>query len=171
VTKNGLNRAVLTNVSLAVYTNRFKAGDWISKRNSGNNTTLEWIYHVTGVTPNTVQVIEFQRVTHTGLIKVANSQVIILSPEGITQSGSSFKKVMEAHIKLPGSSQHSPSPLYSGFSNLVSLMGFLGIRESGTGKPPSKWVTLFFLAILQSGVIETQGTPPTAFTSAPSFKA
>jgi hypothetical protein len=35
----------------ATYTNRFQAGDWISKRNSGNNTTLEWIYHVTGVTP------------------------------------------------------------------------------------------------------------------------
>jgi hypothetical protein len=40
--------------NLAAYTNRFKAGDWISKRNSRNNTTLEWIYHVTGVTPNTM---------------------------------------------------------------------------------------------------------------------
>jgi hypothetical protein len=50
-------------------------------------------------------------------------------------------------------------------------MGFLGIRESGTGKPPPKWVTLLFLAIPQSGVTETQGTPPTTLTSAPSFKA
>jgi hypothetical protein len=37
--------------NLAIYTNRFQAGDWINERNSGNNTTLEWIYHVTGVTP------------------------------------------------------------------------------------------------------------------------
>jgi hypothetical protein len=64
------------------YTKRFQAGDWISKRNSGNNTTLEWIYHVTGVTPNTVQAIEFQRVTPIGFIRIANSQVITLSPEG-----------------------------------------------------------------------------------------
>jgi hypothetical protein len=40
------------------------------------------LYHVTGVTPNTVQAIEFQRVTPTGLIRAANSQVITLSLEG-----------------------------------------------------------------------------------------
>jgi hypothetical protein len=45
--------------NLATYTKRFQAGDWISKRNFENNTTLEWIYHVTGVTPNMVQAIEF----------------------------------------------------------------------------------------------------------------
>ncbi len=42
--------------------------------------------------------------------------------------------------------------------------------ESGTGKPPPKWVTLLFLAIPQSGVTKTQGTPPRVPTSAPSFK-
>ncbi len=42
--------------NLAIYTNQFQAGDWISERNSRNNNTLEWIYHVTGVTPNTVHV-------------------------------------------------------------------------------------------------------------------
>jgi hypothetical protein len=52
----------------AIYTNRFQAGDWISERNFGNNNTLEWIYHVTEVTPNTVQAIELQRVTPTSLI-------------------------------------------------------------------------------------------------------
>jgi hypothetical protein len=46
------------------------------------NNTLEWIYHVTGVTPNTVQAIEFQRVTPTSLIRAANSQMITLSPKG-----------------------------------------------------------------------------------------
>jgi hypothetical protein len=45
--------------NLATYTNRFQARDWINKRNSENNTTLKWVYHVTGVTPNTVQAIEF----------------------------------------------------------------------------------------------------------------
>jgi hypothetical protein len=41
---------------------------------------------------------------------------------------------------------------------------------NGNGKPPLKWVTLFFLAILQNGVTETQGNPPRAQTSALSFK-
>jgi hypothetical protein len=41
------------------YTNRFQARDWISKRVSGNNIALAWVYHVTGVTLNTVQVVEF----------------------------------------------------------------------------------------------------------------
>jgi hypothetical protein len=45
--------------NLAIYTNCFQVGDWIIKRISGNNTTLAWVYHVTGVTPNTVQAIEF----------------------------------------------------------------------------------------------------------------
>jgi hypothetical protein len=64
------------------YTNCFQAGDWISKRVFGNNIALAWVSHVIGVTPNTVQAVEFQRVTPTGLIRIANSQVITLSPEG-----------------------------------------------------------------------------------------
>jgi hypothetical protein len=43
----------------ATYTNRFQAGDWISKRVSKNNIALAWVYHVTGVTPNMVQVVKF----------------------------------------------------------------------------------------------------------------
>jgi hypothetical protein len=50
------------------YTNCFQIGDWISKRISGNNTTLAWVYHVTRVTP-------------IGFLRVANSQVITLSPK------------------------------------------------------------------------------------------
>jgi hypothetical protein len=68
--------------NLATYINRFQAGDWISKRVSRNNTTLTWVYHVTRVNPNTVQAVEFQRVTPTGLIKATNSQVITFSREG-----------------------------------------------------------------------------------------
>jgi hypothetical protein len=41
------------------YTNRFQAGDWINKRVSGNNITLAWVYHVSRVTPNMVQAVEF----------------------------------------------------------------------------------------------------------------
>jgi hypothetical protein len=37
----------------ATYTNRFQVGDWISKKVFGNNIALAWVYHVTGVTPNT----------------------------------------------------------------------------------------------------------------------
>jgi len=59
--------------NLATYINHFQAGDCISKRVSENNTTLAWVYHVTKVMPNTVQAIEFQRVTPIGLIKAANS--------------------------------------------------------------------------------------------------
>jgi hypothetical protein len=43
----------------ATYTNRFQARDSISKRVFGINTILAWVYHVTKVTPNTVQVVEF----------------------------------------------------------------------------------------------------------------
>jgi hypothetical protein len=54
----------------------------MSKINFENNSIIEWVYHVTGVTPNMVQAIEFQRVTPTGLIRAANTHVITLSPEG-----------------------------------------------------------------------------------------
>jgi hypothetical protein len=53
----------------ATYTNHFQVGDWISKIVSRNNTALAWVYHVTEVTPNTMEVVEFQKVTPTGLIK------------------------------------------------------------------------------------------------------
>jgi hypothetical protein len=43
----------------ATYTNCFKVGDWINKRVFGYNIVLAWVYHVIGVAPNTVQVVEF----------------------------------------------------------------------------------------------------------------
>jgi hypothetical protein len=42
----------------ATYTNRFRQRTKSTKKVSGNNTTLAWVYHVTGVTPNTLQAIE-----------------------------------------------------------------------------------------------------------------
>jgi hypothetical protein len=65
----------------ATYTNYFQVRDWIRKIVFKNNTVLAWVYHVTGVTPNTVQAIEFQKVTPTSLIKTTKSQVINLSLE------------------------------------------------------------------------------------------
>jgi hypothetical protein len=125
------------------YTNRFQAGDWISKRNSENNTTLEWIYHVTGVTPNMVQANEFQRVTPTGFIKA----MITLSPEGYHPIRVLFQERHGAPYKVAREFPSLTSFPYFGFSNLVSLMGFPGTRESGTGKPPHKWATFLFSAI------------------------
>jgi hypothetical protein len=154
----------------ATYTNRFQAGDWINKRNSGNNTTLEWIYHVTWVTPNTMQAIEFQRVTPTGLIRPAKSQVITLSLEGYHPIRVLFQERHGAPYKV---AREFPSP---------TKLPLLWIFESGfiDGLPwdPREWHwqasfqmgDSFFLAIPQSGVAETQGTSPRAPTSAPSFK-
>jgi hypothetical protein len=85
-----------------IYTNQFQAGDWISEKNFGNNNTLKWIYHVTGVTPNTVQAIEFQRVTPTGLIKAANLQMITLSPEGYHPIRVLFQERHGAPYKVAG---------------------------------------------------------------------
>ncbi len=72
---NRNNRDFISSIpwNLATYTNRFQVGDWISKIVSGNNTALAWVYHVTEVTPNTVKVVEFQRVTPTSLIRATNS--------------------------------------------------------------------------------------------------
>jgi hypothetical protein len=63
------------------YINHFQVGDWINKLVFGNNIVLTWVYHVTRVTPNTMQAIKFQRVTPTSLIRAANSQMITLSPK------------------------------------------------------------------------------------------
>jgi hypothetical protein len=83
-TNRNSKKIIIANIpwNPATYINRFQTGDDINKRISKNNTTLTWVYHVTRVTPNKVQAIEFQRVTPTGFIRVANSQVITLSLEG-----------------------------------------------------------------------------------------
>jgi hypothetical protein len=77
-----------------------------------------------------LQVIEFQRVTPNGLIKIANSQVITISLE-------SYHPIrvlsQERHGALLRVAHHSPSPLYFEFSNPVSLMGFPGTRGNGIG--------------------------------------
>jgi hypothetical protein len=66
----------------ATYPNRFQGGDWISNRALGNNASLAWVYHVTGISPNTMQAVEFQKVSHSGLIRAMSSQWVTFSPEG-----------------------------------------------------------------------------------------
>jgi hypothetical protein len=102
----------------ATYTNRFQAKDWINKRVSENNTVLAWVYHVTGITFNTVQAVEFHRVTPTGFIRAANSQVITLSPEGYHP------------IKVLSQEKHGPS-----FRVAKELPSFT--------KPPLLWIFEF----------------------------
>jgi len=117
-----------------------------------------------------VQAVEFQKVTLTGLIRALNSQVITLSPEGYhpirvlsqERHGAPFRVARE----LPSLTMLP----FSGFLTSISLMGFLGTRGNGTGRPPPKWGTLHSLATPQSEATETQGNPPRAQTSAPSFK-
>jgi hypothetical protein len=58
------------------------------------------VYHVTEVTPNTVQVVKFQRVTPTGLIRAANSQVITFSPEGYHPIRVLYQERHEASFKV-----------------------------------------------------------------------
>jgi GTP-dependent phosphoenolpyruvate carboxykinase len=60
-TNKNIKEIIIVNIpwNPTTYINRFQKGDWINKRFSENNTALAWVYHVTGVTPNTVQAIEF----------------------------------------------------------------------------------------------------------------
>jgi hypothetical protein len=83
-TNRNSRKIIIANIpwNLATYINHFQVGDWLNKRVSGNNTALAWVYHVTRVTPNMVQAVEFQKVTPIGLIRSANSQMITFSPEG-----------------------------------------------------------------------------------------
>jgi hypothetical protein len=113
------------------YINHFQVRDWISKRNSGNSTTLEWIYHVTNVTPNTVQTIEFQKVTPISLIRVANSQVITRSPEGYHPIRVLFQERHEAPYKV---ARELPS-----FTKLPLLWIFESGFIDGLPWDPGEW--------------------------------
>jgi hypothetical protein len=73
-----------------------------------------------------VQAIEFQRVTPTGLIRAANSQVITFSPEGYHPIRVLSQEKHGALFRVAGELPSLTKPPYFGFSNLVSLMGFLG---------------------------------------------
>jgi hypothetical protein len=56
----------------AMYPSRFQIGDWISSKALGNSAPLTWVYQVTMTFPNTVQAIEFQRVSHSGFIRTVS---------------------------------------------------------------------------------------------------
>jgi hypothetical protein len=118
-----------------------------------------------------MQAVEFQRVTPTSFIRAANSQVITLSFKGYHPIRVLSQEKHGALFKVPKELPSLTKPPYSGFSNLISLMGFPGTWGNGIGKPPPKWVTLHFLAILQSKVTKTQRNPPRVQTSTLSFKS
>jgi hypothetical protein len=60
-TNKNNRKIIIANIpwNLTTYINRFQAKDWINKRVSENNIALAWVYHVTRVTPNTMQAVEF----------------------------------------------------------------------------------------------------------------
>ncbi len=65
-----------------VYPKQAQVGNWIHKKSSSSNTSFDLVYHVTQTTQSTVQAIEFQRISHNGIIKVTSSQEITLSTKG-----------------------------------------------------------------------------------------
>jgi hypothetical protein len=106
----------------------------------------------------------------TGLIRATNSQVITLSPKGYHPIRVLSQERYGAPLRVARELPSLTKPPYFGFSNPISLMGFLGTQGNGIGRALPKWGTLHFLATPLSGAIEMQGNPPRAQTSAPSFK-
>ncbi len=82
---NRISREIITSGipwNLATYPNQAQVGDWICNRSSSSDTLFDWVYHVTQTAHNMVQAIEFQRISHNGIIKATNSQEITLSTKG-----------------------------------------------------------------------------------------
>ncbi len=160
-------KIIIVNIpwNLATYTNRFQAGDWINKKISKNNTVLAWVYHVTGVTSNTLQAVEFQRVTPTGLIRVANSQVITLSLEGYHPIKVLSQERHEAALRVAKEFLSLTKPPLLLIFEYGFIDGLPWTWGNGTGRPPPKWGTLHSLATPQSRATETQGNPPRMRTS------
>jgi hypothetical protein len=61
------------------YPNQAQVKDWIYNKSSSSNTPLDLVYHVTQTAHNTVKAMEFQRISHSGIIKATSSQEITLS--------------------------------------------------------------------------------------------
>lgn len=64
------------------YPNQAQVGDWICNKSSVNGAPLDWVYHVTQIAHSTIQAIEFQKISHSGIIKATSAQEITLSTEG-----------------------------------------------------------------------------------------
>jgi hypothetical protein len=96
------------------YPCRAQAGDWINNRRLANTAPLEWVYHVTQASPNTVEAIEYQRISRSGLIKGTSHQEVTLSTKGYhpimvlrqERHGSPFKVARELLVPT------KPTPLF-----------------------------------------------------------
>jgi hypothetical protein len=62
--------------------NRVQAGDWISKPDPSMRTSPDWIYYVLESYRGTAKVIEFKKITSSGIIKATTHAAITLSTKG-----------------------------------------------------------------------------------------
>jgi hypothetical protein len=62
--------------------NRVPAGDWISKPDPNMSTSPDWIYYVLEPHRGTTKVIEFKKITSSGIIKATTHAAITLSTKG-----------------------------------------------------------------------------------------
>jgi hypothetical protein len=71
--------------------NRIQAGDWISKPDPSLCTSPDWIYYVLEPHRGTTKVIEFKKITPSGLIQATTHTAITLSTKGYQLSEFYFK--------------------------------------------------------------------------------
>jgi hypothetical protein len=62
--------------------NRVQAGDWISKPDPSMRNSPDWIYYVLESYRGTAKVIEFKKITSSGIIKATTHAAITLSTKG-----------------------------------------------------------------------------------------
>jgi len=62
--------------------NRVQVGDWISKPNPSMRTSPDWIYYVLKSYRGTAKVIEFKKITPSGIIKAKTHVAITLPTKG-----------------------------------------------------------------------------------------
>jgi hypothetical protein len=93
------------------FLNHFQTDNWINNKATGNHTPLKWIYHVTSVSFNLVQAIEFSKASPNGLIRAVSTQEVTLSPENYhltrvlvqEKHGTPFKVIKDLSILLKSS--------------------------------------------------------------------
>jgi hypothetical protein len=67
---------------LATSNNVPSAGEWISKKETGQTGPPEWVYQVVGTNQSTANVSEFRKISHTGRIQATGSHTITIPLEG-----------------------------------------------------------------------------------------
>jgi hypothetical protein len=84
---NRLNRSLII-ASIpwdpATTTSKPIVGDWVSKKEAGQVTSLEWVYQITDITHTTASAKEFKRSSGAGRIQATSSHSTIIPLEGYT---------------------------------------------------------------------------------------